>query len=220
MDLIGIRQEFVKKSGRYDLVTDPTTWADNGADFYINAGQRMVDKMLTSRNKLTYVDVSIAAGKSVVDTKLTARVIKSVEVVDADNVTVALTYKDRGWLQYEYGRDFEYIDTGVPYYWTYTIGDEVDSARTLTVLPPVSEACTVRVIGWFTTPDLIYDADTSIWTTDYPDILLKAALCQLESFYRNTEGYNDYMAAIKMDVQLLDFEDVDDVSSQVSEFEG
>jgi len=43
MNLLEIRTEFIKQSGRYDLVTDATSWADNGANFYINSGQDYLD---------------------------------------------------------------------------------------------------------------------------------------------------------------------------------
>lgn len=42
MNLLDIRKDFVMRSGRYDLATPE--WEDNGADFFIRAGQRMLDK--------------------------------------------------------------------------------------------------------------------------------------------------------------------------------
>ena len=37
------RQKFVELSGHYDLVTDTTSWDDNGADFYIDAAEEYLD---------------------------------------------------------------------------------------------------------------------------------------------------------------------------------
>jgi len=45
MTLVEIRAEFLKLSGRHDLVNDDGT--NNGADFYINAGLRMLNNMVT-----------------------------------------------------------------------------------------------------------------------------------------------------------------------------
>ena len=39
-----IRTLFVKRTGRYDLVVNTTDWADNGADAYILAGSKMLDR--------------------------------------------------------------------------------------------------------------------------------------------------------------------------------
>ena len=46
MDLLGVRQQFIKLSGRYDLATTnvETHDTDNGADYFINAGQRYLDR--------------------------------------------------------------------------------------------------------------------------------------------------------------------------------
>ena len=47
MEYKDIRQKFVEISGRYDLVNSET-WEDNGADFYLNMGQRMLDRYTDS----------------------------------------------------------------------------------------------------------------------------------------------------------------------------
>ena len=44
MTLLSVRQRFVDLSGRYDLVIDSINWANNGADFFIQAGQRWLDR--------------------------------------------------------------------------------------------------------------------------------------------------------------------------------
>ena len=43
MNLLQIRQKFRTLSGRHDLVE--SDGSDNGADFYINAGQRHLDRL-------------------------------------------------------------------------------------------------------------------------------------------------------------------------------
>ena len=49
MNLGEIRAAFVKRSGRFDLVVAGATpseeGADSGADFYINSGQRFLDRL-------------------------------------------------------------------------------------------------------------------------------------------------------------------------------
>ena len=44
MTLLVTRQHLVELSGRYDLVIDSINWANAGADFFIQAGQRWLDR--------------------------------------------------------------------------------------------------------------------------------------------------------------------------------
>ena len=44
MNLDQFRQYFVLQSGRYDLVVDTVTFANNGANFFINALQDTLRK--------------------------------------------------------------------------------------------------------------------------------------------------------------------------------
>lgn len=220
MTLLDIRKEFVKKSGRYDLVTDTTTWADNGANFYINAGHRVVDKMLAQRSKMTQLSVSLEVNEYEVELTSIARIIKDVEIIDSEGSVLPLEFKNLSELYSLFNKELADIDSGLPSYWTYKVEDTPASIRTLLIWPPTIEAIDIRVRGWFLLTDYSDDTDEDIWTNDYPEILLKAALAQLEVFYRNTEGYKDWMAAIRDEITLIDMEDVNDVVANINEMEG
>ncbi|MEG0323186.1 MAG: hypothetical protein RR619_04255, partial [Raoultibacter sp.] len=78
MTLLDIRKLFIKHCGRYDLV-DPDTMADDGANFFIQAGQRMLDRIdrttqFTHREEVAIESVS--AGEQVVQFPETYNVIK------------------------------------------------------------------------------------------------------------------------------------------------
>ena len=47
MTLVIARQHLVELSGRYDLVVDNVNWANQGADFFLQAGQRWLDRTST-----------------------------------------------------------------------------------------------------------------------------------------------------------------------------
>lgn len=220
MALIDVRREFVKKSGRYDLVTDTVTWADNGANFYINAARKIVDKMLAQRSRMTHLSEDLAANEYEVELSLSARIIKDVEAINSEGSVLPLEFKSLRDLYSIYNKELEELASGYPLYWTYKVGDTASSLRNLLVWPPVSEACTIRVRGWFLNGDYVDDTDADIWTDEYPEILIKASLAQLEVFYRNTEGYKDWMVAIREEINLLDIEDVDDESVNTNEMEG
>ncbi len=56
MNLFDVREQFIKQSGRRDL-TDEYGF-DNGADYFINSGLRMLDRMVTDEvpTDNTYVE--------------------------------------------------------------------------------------------------------------------------------------------------------------------
>jgi hypothetical protein len=230
MRLLDIRKEFVKKSGRYDLVVDVTAWADNGANFYINAAQKALDRMTELRRNLMRISVALDPDEYLVDMVKIARVISNVYAVNASKEVVKLGYKPRDWILYEMGMDVPDMDSGAPYYWTYTTSDSVVEARTIQVAPPVSEAYTIVVEGHFheqTLVDMIGEpgegetrTDESLWTVAYPEILIKAALWQLEIFYRNSEGAKDWLTAIQQELMLIEYDDCGDVYSQITQMEG
>ncbi len=49
-DLLSVRTQCVKFSGRYDLVVDATDFADAGMNWFIDAGRKYLDSRVTSEN--------------------------------------------------------------------------------------------------------------------------------------------------------------------------
>jgi len=231
MNLLEIRTRFIKQSGRYDLVTDPTTFADNGANFFINAGQKAIDRMLGMRGTRKVDTVTLDAEDYEVTLTGVARIIENVYVDNGStDGALRLTYRSHDWLQYELGGLLPILTSGTPIYWTYKEPFETTLARKLYIVPATEASCTIRVEGQFLTADL-QDLtgdeeegdpllDRSYWTLYHPELLIKAALWQLEVFYRNTEGAKDWARSIQEDIQLLDMDDVADISSQINVMEG
>jgi hypothetical protein len=57
MNLKDFRTQFIKLSGRYDLVLDAVDYVDNGANFYINGAVKMLDRLITlpsSKARINY----------------------------------------------------------------------------------------------------------------------------------------------------------------------
>ncbi|MFA5380300.1 MAG: hypothetical protein WC455_31350, partial [Dehalococcoidia bacterium] len=84
MDYRDLRKKFVELSGRYDLIKANET--DNGADFFINAGQKILDRMQDSGKAKARYTVSLAAGTILVYTA-GLRAIKGVWVSSSDGMT-------------------------------------------------------------------------------------------------------------------------------------
>jgi len=241
--LLEVRKNFVKLCGRLDLVIDTSAWVDNGANFFINAAQRWLDRKAESLNTITryHKDVAIGAysmaipGLRVVDqvwvttselkwqlekktqtwlrenyaTSPMASIEKASPLYYARTVTTLAPPQqgltDGGGTPYtaEFTRDFEGITFGDS--WSYT---------GLMWLPPTLEAVTITVYGKFYSKTLAVDADKSYWTEDHMELLVAAAAMTVESFYRNTEGYNDWLSVVNtylhdLDVDLADQESTD-----------
>ena len=66
MNYSDIRKKFVELSGRYDLVD--SVWNDNGADFFLNAGQMLLDDMITAPKSTARYLEKVTAGSYLVKT--------------------------------------------------------------------------------------------------------------------------------------------------------
>lgn len=98
MSLSDIRERFITASGRRDLITG--SGADNGANFYIGAGVRLLDLYGTHSKRRAWYRKDIAAG----DIKLAFRHCLAIEQVwlsNADGRNM-LTKKGLGWLRENY----------------------------------------------------------------------------------------------------------------------
>lgn len=119
MNLLQLRTQFIKESGRYDLVVDTVNYADNGADYYIQAGQRMLDNRQPTPKSLKRYQVDIAAGAMFVKV-LNLRAIKEVWLMDGDG-RYQLTKKSLGWLRDYYAKASANLTRGEPLYYNETV---------------------------------------------------------------------------------------------------
>jgi len=199
-----VRAQFVRASLRYDLVVDGDLVAnvDNGANYFINEGQRWLDgKCYHVLPHSRYIGV-LASGEY------------SLEVEN-------LLYVDNLWIKqgtsmqnivdsYRTLKDFRAVagilsgwDSGIPAYWTWnTVGlspeqldEDADSLEAagaidyadvhfgnhfakdgLLFYPKADGTYTVDVEGIFASPKLVEDTDYSYWTVRETDLLVLAAL--------------------------------------------
>lgn len=239
MNLLEIRTKFIDLTGRFDLVVDTTSYEDNGANFFIEAGQRFIDSKINFPKSLARYQKDIAVD-SILLTLQYARSIKEVWVTNSDG-KYKLEKKTLTWLRSNYADTLADIDTGRPLYYSpailglspeqaaLTSGDYTDEFtydaddlmfgshygyNGVVFMPPADEIYTMTVIAEFLSIVLSLDADTNYWSIMFPDVLVAAAMLALEKFYRNTEGVKD-MTAVVMD-SLLGI-DKDMVEQEISE---
>ena len=127
MNLLAIRTLFVQRNGRYDLVSSRTTYADNGADFFIQAGQRLLDTIAPNRKSLGRYHKAISLNESSVLLKK-VRYIDTVYVKKSGSERVYLDRKPYSWLLENYGDDFGEKAKG-----SATFSDEPTADDTLTI---------------------------------------------------------------------------------------
>lgn len=122
--LAEVRKLFVKRSGHYELVTDWETddWSDNGANDYLRAGQRWLDRLCPSPVLLKKELFTLAAGNHSIDVP-DMRHVESIDVTDGEERTPLIPiplYEMRKL----YTEEWADVERGTPQYWTRLAGHE------------------------------------------------------------------------------------------------
>lgn len=235
MNLLGIRQKFITFSGRYDLATtegadDHDT--DGGADFFINAGQRFLDRRFQTPKSYGRRFDEVIAGTWY----LTFQNCRAIEAVwcNSDDDRWQLKKYDYDVIRRNYPGLVSGTDGGTPGYYcplvlrsidatdidaqgeffNYVMAADDGTYNGILFVPPTDASYVIETIGKFYHDALSDNDDENFWTTVSPDTLIKAALYQLEVSYRNTEGQKDWLAAITIEGRDLEFDAVEQESNE------
>lgn len=210
MPLLDVRKQFILFSGRYDLIVDQIDYADNGADAFIRAGQRWLD-----RTAIIYK----AAGKTLINltegqwsVNIPSRSISKVKASNGE-VEWALCKETYDNLMKCYPTDPVTMSTGKPLYYAIApirIIPETDETTypftRLIFMPPAPTGTQLLVEGTFLQTPLTTDDSTNFWSEEEPFILTMAACRALEISYRNKEGVADWETAIKTELLGLEMD--------------
>jgi hypothetical protein len=206
MTLKEIREHFIELSGRRDLVTDVDSYGNDGADKFIQWGQKFLDNQVSFPKDTLRVEKTLSDGERTLQLA-DVRAIKFVFRHDTEGQVPLqkLTY-DRYWDRY--GTKTE---KGEPSHWAHGLGrsqnspsSDTESGDEIVVWPLSNGETTLSVIGKFFSAGLNADDDVSFWSLEYPETLIQAAMYQLERFYRNTSGMRDHLNAIQQDLRGID----------------
>ncbi len=246
MEYWEIRKKFVEISGRYDLV-DPDTWEDDGADFYLNMGQRILDRSLNGKKMEARYPFELTSANIVVKTP-GLRAIKEVWVANVDGRS-QLTFVPLDQLRGGYAEASNLLDQGTPLYYSpavfrpfpdelvtvtglYDVEDLLLSGTHYTyngiiVMPPPDGTYTVTIWGLFYSPTLsatllgsVWTQTRSYWTENEPYTLLEAALSRLATFAGNITSAREHKEAMNEDLHTLDFDEVEEGLLGDMEMEG
>jgi hypothetical protein len=242
MNLLQLRTKLATVSGRYDLV-DGTTYADTGMDYYINAGQRYLDRQFYGKRVMGRYSRLLEVGEHIVNISL-ARVIKEVWLYNSTE-RFQLTKAALSWLRGEYYSTVGELENGEPLYYAPAItrgvphfeaqgADEAsfrandadvlsgtsDMWDSVLIFPPTDEEYSIEVWGLFYSNELVEDTDWSYWSVTNPDVLVHATLRALEIDHRNTQGVEDWTKAIMANLSGLLADDLDEEITDINQMEG
>lgn len=225
MNLLQIRKKLVELSGLYSLVEDYEggDYSDNGADFFIQNGQKWMERKLDTPNAPAEYQITLSAGDHsilVSDSRAVKRV-RVEEIGYLDKFTMPEV-----WDKYGDEQAIADADQGEPR--EYAIGiyrragnsNKIRLAnKKLFIMPPADKNYTLFVEGLFFSAYLDDDEDVNWWSLYEPAVLIQSALYQRETFLRNTQGMNDWRGAILDHLQGIDFDQVEEESADIDQME-
>ena len=249
MNLLQIRTQFAKISGRYDLV-NPSTFADAGADFYIQQGQRSLERRLNISPSIAkfYGDLTIGTYKVSV---ANCRAIQEVWVMNSESRTEVSKLGDydlRGihqkYVSNMYTTPLSSMESGRPSHYYLTnlrrspetetgVGDSAtlssyidttypfDPANSGIILfPRCDEAYGIEIKGLFYSPVLTTDIGTNIWSVSYPTLLIWAALRELEIMFRGSKTASSWESLIEGELIGIEKDAIEQEINSINVLEG
>lgn len=239
MNLLQVRTKFREISGRFDLVTD--AFADSGADFYINEGRKYLDRLDETQKSWASCFKFINIGQFSASFPH-CRAIKEVWAASVSArwklEKISLQELISGYLT---GLPSSRT-TGIPLYyspcltryipedalvadiesfvgWVDIPAGGAHEYNAILINVPTSEKISLDIKGLYYSHELVADTDTNFWSGAHPMLLIMAAMRQLEIVNRNTQGVNDWTAAISTDTVQLGMDLVEELISEVTQIE-
>lgn len=249
MNLLQTRTQFVKISGRYDLV-NPSTFADAGADFYIQQGQRSLERRLNISPSVAkfYDDLTIGTYKVTI---ANCRAIQEVWIMNSDSRTEVKKLGDydlraihQKFVDNMYTTPLSSMETGRPLYYyltnlrrspetetgsgdSTTLSSYIDTSYPfnpansgIILFPRCDEAYGIEVKGLFYSPVLTADTDSNIWSTNYPTLLIWSALRELEIMFRGSKTASSWESLIEGELIGIEKDAIEQEINSINELEG
>lgn len=242
--LLVARQKFCQLSGRPDLAlplneSGGTTefGTDNGADFFITAGQDYLDRLQSTPKEQGRIFDSVAINAWYL-TFQKSRAIMEVWV-NSDKGRWELEKVSLGSLKKYYASLRADTDSGQVAYYAPASLRAIDAAdiddkgaffnyimaasddyNGIIFMPPTEEALVVEIVGKFYSDTLSSNSSQSFWTQNHMMTLVWSALRQLEISYRNTEGARDWKEAIDESIVGIDKDVVEEIIADTEEMDG
>lgn len=236
MNLLSVRQQFVKLSGRYDLATTAVDDYDTdaGADFFINAGMRFLDRKYITLKTEASIFEEVASGSWYLTFQNCAAISEVWCNDDEDrwqltkypyktikeNYAGLVSESDGGeplyyspiWLRSMDSTDFQSLGT----FFNFVKTDDDGTYNGIIFTPKTDTDYNIEVVGRFYHADLSSNTDNNYWTNIAPDTLIKAALYQLNVFYSDLKASTRWLSAINVEGMDLEKNFIEQESNDVS----
>jgi hypothetical protein len=182
-----IRDKFCEVTGRYDLIT--ATLEDNGADFFLNAAQRYLDRSHDHQKATARSVQSVAAGTLKVYAA-GLRAVKEVWYASSDGTGIyPLELCSLGEMKEYYGKKLSTETQGPPAYYapasfrpypdtvlsaTWTGYQDIEDLllsdthyqnNGIVIMPTPAVLCYVSIVGLFYSPALTATLSGATWTS-------------------------------------------------------
>lgn len=240
MNLLQMRTKFRQLSGRFDLVNED--FSDNGADFFINAGSKYLDR----KNETPKSWASCFRFADIGAYSVSIPFCRAIKEVWA-HTTSARWQLEKKTLQY---LTDEYLSAlpsersvGTPLYYspcivrhvpedaeageieafagfTDVLAGEFLEYNAILLNVPVEEKTGLDVRGLYYSKELIADTDENYWSSQHPGLLYMAAMRQIEVVNRNREGVRDWNESIGEEMTDLGFDLIEELIAEIDQMEG
>lgn len=221
MTLTELRAIFRDRSGDINIL-------DPDVDRYINSGIELLDLLTTYSHAPAKYYAELAIGDTFHTFSSKNRVVNEVWIIDSEDGRTKLEKVKRSDLVEQYADD-DSVNAGKPLYYAMDINrahptafDEttlpvefrpfIDTVATdynikgILFKPPTDEVYVLEIIGKFHSPVLTLLYPNNWWGVNYPDLVILAAMYQLETHYRNLEGASGYMDTMATLIRGIEYD--------------
>jgi hypothetical protein len=240
MNLLQIRTKLRELSGRFDLVNSDFT--DNGADFFINAGSRYLDRIDETQKSAGQYFVLLTAGSYSCSFPY-CRALKEVWVATSTERWQLKKMPLQDAMAAYMGDLPSARQSGSPSYYSPCITRYIPEDATAVELTafsgfvdipsgnaheynalllncPTDVQLMVDIRGLFYSMSLIADTDINYWSVNHPALLIMSAMRQIEVMNRNTQGVKDWNESIGTEVHQLGLDFIEEEIAEVDQMEG
>jgi hypothetical protein len=231
MNLGEIRRRAVALSGRYDLITDETSFDDEGMNDYIFAAQRYLDRLSPERDGSSRLYYPVTPGSSYF-TFPRKRAIKDVFCHANNGDKTQLILYDWEMFITKFASVTSAYDRGKPAFYamptpkleyiippssfgSYFDGFDPNGVDGVIVFAPAADNHYIIELHGDFYGELSDDSSESYWSREHPEILVWATCRSIEVAYRNTAGVNDWTAAIKQELFEIDKDGVEELVHEI-----
>ena len=246
MALLAVIKSLVKESGRNNLVSSLSTFAETtdglGARYWLNRAQRFLDRIQqTPQSDASYIEKP-AAGVYTIKVAQ-CRSINELWATNSSGERVLIERVQLDNFRNYYYEDVAEYDQGFPEYYaiqafrqapsqqgtTPSSGEDdyqdlyvgaSDTYQGVIFMPPSDGTISYRIKGKFYSKALSADTDTTYWTEEHPELLVLVAKWFLEGNYKNENGLKSLMAIIQPLLDAIEMDIIETESAGVTHMEG